>query len=288
MAFFSPFARQLFPRFGPGHAQTLAKQHPLAVAQSLLEGFDVNVSLFQAASALDANSRWQEVIADNLASSSVPGFKQQQLSLAAVQAGLMPAHGEKNLPQFFSVPKASTTTNFSAGEMKYTGNNRDVAIEGKGFFEVQLPNGKTALTRDGEFQFNSQGELVTKESYPVMGINGPIQLNRNSSAPLSIASNGEVSQGSEPRGKLKVTEVDQPKLLTQISGGYFVAQDPNLHMQASTANLREGYLEGANTSAVGEMANLMTAMRGFEANQKVIQIQDDRLNRIISDLGNPS
>ncbi len=67
----------------------------------------MNVSLFQAASALDANSRWQEVIADNLASSSVPGFKQQQLSLAAVQAGLMPALGERNLPQFFSVPKAT-------------------------------------------------------------------------------------------------------------------------------------------------------------------------------------
>jgi flagellar basal body rod protein FlgG len=266
--------------------QVVANQRILVLARSLLGVFDVNVSLFQAASALDANSRWQEVIADNLASSSVPGFKQQQLSLAAEKAGLMSARGAKNLPQYFTIPKATTTTNFAAGEMKYTGDNTDVAIEGKGFFEVQLPNGGTALTRDGEFQFNSQGEMVTKESYPVVGASGTIRMNRNSSAPVSISSTGDVSQGSEIRGKLKMTDVENPQLLTQISGGYFVARDPNLHLKPSTGAVREGYLEGANTSAVGEMANLMTAMRGFEANQHVIQIQDDRLNRTITELGN--
>jgi flagellar basal-body rod protein FlgF len=246
----------------------------------------MNVGLFQAASALDANSRWQEVIADNLASSSVPGYKQQQLSLSAMKAGLMSARGEKNLPQYFSIPIATTTTNFSPGEMKYTGSNRDVAIEGKGFFEVQLPNGSKALTRDGEFQFNSQGILVTKESYPVLSSSGPIRMDKNSSAPISISSEGDVSQGSDLKGKLKVTDVDQPQLLTQISGGYFVATDKNLHLTASASALREGYLEGSNTSAVGEMANLMTAMRGFEANQHVIQIQDDHMNRTINELGN--
>jgi flagellar basal-body rod protein FlgF len=258
------------------------------VARSLLKGSDVNVSLFQAASALDANSRWQEVIAENLASSSVPGFKQRQLSLEAEQSGLMPANSEKNLPQYFSVPKGTTSTNFAAGEMKYTGSNTDVAIDGKGFFEAQMPDGQTILTRDGEFQISAQRQLVTKEGYPVMGTSGAITMNPNVSAPLSVGSDGTVSQGSEVRGRLKVTDVDKPKLLTQISGGYFIANDPNLHTSASTANLREGYLEGSNTSAVREMANMMTAMRGFEASQHVIQIQDDRLNKVITELGNPT
>src|SRR5208283_1961840 len=124
----------------------------------------VNVSLFQAASALEANSRWQEVIANNLASSSVPGYKAEQLSQDAVRAGLMSARGARNLPQYFSVPKTSTSTNFTPGELKYTGANTDLAIEGNGFLEVQLPNGTTALTRDGEFELNSHGQLVTKES----------------------------------------------------------------------------------------------------------------------------
>ena len=108
---------------------------------------DVNVSLYQAASALDANSRWQDVIADNLASGSVPGYKQQQLSLSAIRAGLMSANGEKNQPAYFTVPQGTTSTNFSPGEMKYTGDNTDVAIEGKGFFEVALPNGSNGRKR---------------------------------------------------------------------------------------------------------------------------------------------
>jgi flagellar basal-body rod protein FlgG len=256
----------------------------------LLSGSFVNVSLFQAASALDANSRWQEVIADNLASSSVPGYKQQQLTQAAVQAGVMPALGAGNLPQYFSLPTTSSSTNFNPGELKYTGNGSDVAIEGKGFFEVQLPNGATALTRDGEFQINSRGQLVTKESYPVLGViapgvTGPIQLGRDHSGPLSISSTGNVSQGSELRGLLKITDVAKPQLLTQITGSYFTAQNPKAGLQPSTANLREGYLESSNTSTLSEMASMMTAMRGFESNQKVIQIQDDRLNKTITELG---
>ena len=87
----------------------------------------VNVSLFQAGAALNANSRWQEIIADNLASSSVPGYKRQQLSLAAVQAGLMPASGLStgNSPQMFVLPRATSTTNFTGGELKPTGVSTD-------------------------------------------------------------------------------------------------------------------------------------------------------------------
>ena len=248
----------------------------------------MNVSLYQAAAALDANSRWQEVIADNLASSSVPGYKQVQLSQAAVQAGLMSAQGAGNAAQYFSMPQTSVSTNFSAGELKYTGNGTDVAIEGKGFFEVQLPAGRTGLTRDGEFQVNSKGELVTKESFPVMGVTGPIQLSRDHSGPLTISSTGLVSQGTETRGQLKIMDVAKPQRLTKLSGSYFAAQDPKAGLQQTKSTLRTGYLEGSNASTLSEMASMMTASRGFEVNQKVIQIQDDRMNRTISDLGNPT
>ena len=166
--------------------------------------------------------------------------------------------------------------------------NLHVAIEGKGFFQVQLANGTIAETRDGEFQVNAQGRLVTKEGYAVMGEGGPIQLDRNNSAPITISSTGEVSQGTDLKGKLKVVEFDQPKLLTQVSGGYFMANDPKIKTLASTSTLRQGYIEASNTSVVREMANMITAARGFEANQKVIQIQDDRMGRVISDLGTPS
>src|SRR5208282_3325420 len=140
---------------------------------------------------------------------------------------------------------------------------------------------------------NSKGQLVTKESYLVLGVNAagvrtPIQLNTDHSGPLSISSTGNVNQGTELIGHLAVTAIDKPHLLTQLSGGYFQAQNPKIVQSPSKANVREGYLEASNSSTLMQMASMMTASRGFEANQHVIQIQDDRLNRTISELGNPT
>jgi flagellar basal-body rod protein FlgG len=129
---------------------------------------------------------------------------------------------------------------------------------------------------------------VTKESFPVMGVSGPIQLSPDHSGPLTVSSTGLVSQGAETKGQLKLTDVDKPQLLTKLNGTYFVAQNPKAGLQQSKSSLREGYLEGSNTSTLTEMASMMTASRGFEANQKIIQIQDDRMNRTITELGNPT
>ncbi len=253
----------------------------------------MNVSLFQAGAALNTNSRWQEIIADNLASSSVPGYKKQQLSIAAVQAGLMPGglNGSQS-PQMFVLPQGTTSINFTGGEMKPTGISTDVAIEGKGFFAVQLPGGTTGYTRDGEFQMNAKGQLSTKEGYPVLSQAGPaqipVQLNPQDPTPMTISSGGDISQGASSKGKLALAEFNNPGLLTQISASYFVAQNPGVQPQPVTSTVRQGYLETSNSSTVLEMASLMTAMRGFEANQHVIQIQDDRLSKTIADLGNPA
>jgi len=249
----------------------------------------MNVSLYQAAAAMNANSRWQDVIADNLASSSVPGFRKQSLSMAAVQAGLV-STADGNLSgssQYFSIPQTSVSTSFKTGELNFTGDDKNVAIEGKGFFKVQLPNGSTAVTRDGEFQVNSHSQLVTKEGYLVMGDGGPIQLDIQNHGPLSISSAGDVSQGAVVKGKLSLTDYANPELLTETNGVYFLDNNPALVTKPATGALRDGYVEGSNASSLGEMANMMTSMRGFEANQKVIQIQDDRLGKVINDLGNP-
>ncbi|HEY3915872.1 MAG TPA: flagellar basal body rod C-terminal domain-containing protein, partial [Verrucomicrobiae bacterium] len=163
----------------------------------------------------------------------------------------------------------------------------------KGFFEVQLPNGSIGLTRDGEFQVNSLGQLVTKEGYQVMGVGPggqpkPVEMDSNNTEPMSISAAGQVNQGSENRAQLLLTEVNKPQLLTQISGGYFLAQNSGLQQGPTNSTVRSGYLESSNSSTVGEMANLMGAMRGFEANQHVVQIQDDRMSKAITELGNPS
>ena len=94
--------------------------------------------MYQAAAALNASSRWQEAIAENLASSSIPGFKKQDLSFSAVSAKLQTSGVRPTMP------KAVLKTNFQPGELKFKGVNTDVALEGKGFFKVQLPDGNIA------------------------------------------------------------------------------------------------------------------------------------------------
>src|SRR5262249_49593381 len=185
------------------------------------------------------------------------GLKKQDFSFAAVQAGLhgAPAAGNGGASRAVLMASGQPSTNFQPGEFRVTNVKTDVAIDGKGFFEVQLPNGTTAYTRDGEFHLDAQGELVTKEGHRVLGESGPIVLDLNNHTEVSISATGEVSQGADLKGRLKLTEFGHPNLLTRISGGYFVADNPNADATPSTAStVRQGALEAANTSVVMEMA----------------------------------
>jgi len=251
----------------------------------------MNISLYQAAAALNANSRWQDAIAENLASSSIPGYKRQDYSFSAVQAGLMQgvaASGAGSAPHF-SLPEGRGRINFAPGQLKPTGVDTDLAIEGPGFFEVQLPNGDTAYTRDGEFQLNAQGQLVTKQGYAVIGDSGTIQLDRNSRGSLNISSEGQISQGNQVRGKLKVVTFGDPQLLAHVGGGYFQPRDQAVQpTDLPEATVKQRFLEAANTSPVTEMVNLLAAMRYYETNQRLVQLNDERMSTAIRDLAGAS
>ncbi len=251
----------------------------------------MNVSMAQAAAALTANEKWQEMITENMAASSIPGFRKQELSFNAVQAGLMgPASASgANLAIPFLLPKPVSSTDFSPGELKATGTATDLAIEGEGFFEVQMPNGTVAYTRNGAFQLNPQGQLTTKEGYPVLSEGGPLTLALSTTNPMSVSPSGEVSQGAELKGRLKVVDFSDKRLLRPLAGGYYVADNPNLPpITPDKTTVRQGFLENSNASGVMEMGRLMWTMRNFEANQRVIQLADERMSRSISELGNPS
>ena len=246
----------------------------------------MDVSLYQAAAAMNASARWQEVISENLASSQIPGFKKQDLSFSAVQAriaGTSPSSARR-----FAMPLAVATTNLQGGELRSTGVATDLALEGPGVFEVQMPGGRRGYTRDGGFHVSAQGELVTKQGLPVMGDTGPLQLDTSNPGPISVAPTGEVSQGAVLKGRLKLSEFSDPGALVSTGTGLFVAADPAVQPPAaSAASVRQGFVENANTSSVTEMVNLISAMRLFQANQKVIQSADDRVGRLITDVGNP-
>jgi len=242
----------------------------------------VNVSLYQAAAALNANAKWQEIISENLASAPVSGFKKQAVSFDSVESGVL---GLSQSQARVTLPSAKVKTVFTPGEMRYTGQSTDVALQGPGFFEVTLANGSTAYTRDGEFHVNAQGQLVTKAGQDVVTDRGTVTFDTKDTTPVTISSTGEISQSGISKGKLKVVDFDNPSQLTSIGGGCFVASDANLSSKTvDSPSMRQGYVETANTTSVAEMTNLISVMRNFEANQKTIQMNDERMGKAISEL----
>src|SRR5579863_3668101 len=245
----------------------------------------MEVSLYSAAAAMNATERWQDLVADNLSSASLPGARQQEISFSAVQAGLMSGAAPGSATGSFVIPFAGASTNFSQGELKATGSNMDFAVEGPGFFSVQMPDGSKAYTRDGQFKLNSQGVLTTKQGYTVDSTTGPIKVDSSNPNPLSVSADGQVSQGADIKGTIAVTEFGNMKGVTMGNGGYFYA-DPAVALPkpAAQTNVRQGFVEASNTSPTLAMASLISSMRMFETNQKVMQMQSDRMTKSITDL----
>jgi flagellar basal-body rod protein FlgF len=248
----------------------------------------MEVSLYQAAAAMNATAQWQEMIAENLTTASIAGGRKRDISFADVQAGLDP-NASGDAQSGYSIPTAQAVTNFQPGELHASSNPMDFALEGPGYFTVQMPNGQNAYTRGGEFQLNAKSQLVTNQGYSVLGDAGPLQFNPNSSDSITISANGEVSQGQQRMGKLKLTEFHNPQYLTMIGAADFRSDAPDAQAApAASTKVRQGFLEGANASPTTEMSGLVTAMRMFEANQKVMQMQSDRMSLTINDLGGTS
>lgn len=242
----------------------------------------MNVSLYQAAAAMNASTRWQEVIAGNLASSMVPGYKRQGVSFETVAAG---APNDVRSPV---MPRAVLSTNFSSGEMLTTNVDTDLAIDGPAFFEVQLGDGSRAYTRDGTMRVDVSGKLQTKQGFALLGQNGPVLTEPSERGALTVSPDGEVKQGDVLRGRLRLVEFSDTSSLRSVGPGLYVASPSAPGQDASKSSVRQGCIEAANSVPVFEMAELVMSMRQFEANQKVLQMHDERMGKAISELGNPS
>jgi flagellar basal body rod protein FlgG len=241
----------------------------------------MNVSLYQAAATMNGQLRWQEAIAENLAATAVPGYKRQDISFATVEAGVTQAVAGRSM----GMVEAKTATDFRQGELQFTGNPQHLALVGQGYFEVQLPNGGVGYTRDGEFRLDAQGQMVTKQGYVVQTDGGPVVMDMGNPAPLVVSADGEVSQGADVKGRIKVVGFNDEQRLTPVGAGVFLARDPGLVPQeVEDPGVRQHWLEGSNVVAAREMTHLLTAMRSFEANQRIIQLHDERLGRTIQEL----
>ena len=263
------------------------------------------MSLYQAAAAMDASARWQEAVSENLAEVSRPGFKKHDVTFSGLVAGKMekpvemiktttdPVTGEEvesteTGEKRFQLPKPSLAINFEQGPLKQTQVKTDIALIGKGFLQVQDPQGNNLFTRDGELKILPSGQLVTKEGYDTgLQLNDPNQVQS-----LVIAKNGTASQAGEVIGQLQLVAFEDPSNLIRISGAYYKANPADMGMPMADIDrdtegfteIEQGFLEQSNSTSLTEMTSLIRSMRHFEANQKVIQAHDQRLGQTISTL----
>jgi flagellar basal-body rod protein FlgG len=253
-------------------------------------------SLWIAKTGMEAQQTNLDVISHNLANVSTTGYKkvsaqfQDLMYLNLRQVGAQSTEQNQlptGLQLGLGVRTAATSRNFADGGRQASTGTYDVAIDGKGFFSVTMPDGTTGYTRDGSFKVLN-GQIVTNNGYPV---DGGITI-PNGTSSVTISAQGEVSVVVPPAtaptvvGTISVTTFPNPagleprgqNLFTEtVASGQPTAGTPGTN---GIGSVMHGYLENSNVSAVGELVTMIQAQRAYEMNSKAIQTSDQMLAKL--------
>ncbi len=229
--------------------------------------------------------RAMDVIANNIANASTPGFKREAAKFEEFITMMRPAEGQTGPQSVSFVKDAGVMRDTGQGNIEQTGAPYDVAIAGPGFFAVQTPVG-TRYTRDGHFSLDANGNLVTSQGYQVQGDGGAIAITPND-GDISIAPDGTISSVVHGVGnqlaKLKVVDfANTAALVKQGANLYSTGQTPTT---PANINLRQGALEASNVQPVIEISHMIEVMRAYEATASLSKSQEDMMRQAIEKLG---
>ncbi|TXI88744.1 MAG: flagellar basal-body rod protein FlgG [Burkholderiaceae bacterium] len=254
-------------------------------------------SLWVAKTGLDAQQTQMDVITNNLANVSTNGFKRsravfEDLLYQTVRQPGAQSSQQTQLPSGLQlgvgVRPVATERIFTQGNLQQTGNSKDVAINGQGFFQVLLPDGTTAYTRDGSFQMDNQGQLVTSSGFVIQPA---ITIPANAQT-LTVGRDGTVSV-TQP-GSAAPVQVGAIQLATFINPAGLQALGENLYVEtASSGNpgtnapgtngaglLMQSMVETSNVNVAEELVNMIQTQRAYEINSKAITTSDQMLQRL--------
>jgi len=224
--------------------------------------------IYTAASGMVAEMTRAEVLANNLANVNTNGYKGDLAVNKSFGDLLLSKIEQGDANQLVGGVGSGVFVDqiapvFLPGSYRDTGNNLDVALEGEGFFTLQTPQGER-YTRDGAFSLNSEGYLVTREGYLVLGENGPLQV--------------------KDLDKLRIMDFPDKTVLQKEGNNIWSATGPGQDL-GDAARVRQGTLEGSNVNIISEMVNLIAAARAYELSQKMIQTQDASLDKAVNEVG---
>jgi flagellar basal-body rod protein FlgG len=254
-------------------------------------------SLWISKSGMEAQQIQLDHISHNLANSSTNGYKRAHAVFEDLMYQNLRQSGANSSEQTqlptglqvgLGVRPVATSRQFSQGSLQQTTNYLDVAIKGNGFFPVTQPDGTTGYTRDGSFQLDNQGQLVTNNGYPIQpGITVPA----NATA-VTIAADGTVTAAIS--GQTTPQNLGQIQLTNFINPAGLEPRGENLYIEtpasgtpqtaapgtASTGTLAQGFLETSNVNVVEELVTMIQTQRAYELNSKAIQTSDQMLQRL--------
>ena len=251
-------------------------------------------SLWTAASGMHTQSQNINVIANNLANVNTTGFKKsrpdfQDLMYQTVQNPGSPSTNAAQIPagiQFgMGARLAAVSKQFTPGDFQNTGGALDVAIEGDGFFQIQLPDGNTAYSRSGAFKMDSNGRVVTPEGYPML----PEVVIPNNSTKITIGTDGTISavQAGQTApstvGNIQLANFTNPTGLSSMGRNLYLQTDAAGNATTGTpgqdglGTMAQGFLEMSNVNVAEEMVNMIIGQRAYEANSKAITTSDEML-----------
>ena len=254
-------------------------------------------SLWIAKTGLDAQQTQMDVIANNLANVSTTGFKRsravfEDLLYQTIRQPGAQSSQQTQIPSGLQIgtgvrPIAAERIH-TQGNLQLTGNQLDVAIQGAGFFQVLMPDGTTAYTRDGSFQMDSQGQLVTASGFPVQ----PATTIPATSTGVTIGRDGIVTVTQS--GVVGPVQIGQLQLTTFINPSGLQSMGENLYQETASSgtpstnvpgtnasgSLSQSYVETSNVNVVEELVNMIQTQRAYEINSKAIQTSDQMLQKL--------
>lgn len=252
-------------------------------------------TLWTSASGMQAQQLTIDTIANNLANVNTSGFKRSRAefqdlmyeTLRSPGASIAGSQVPSGIQLGHGVRPVSTQREFSVGNLKNTNLPLDIAIEGKGFFQITLPNGDTAYTRSGSFQIDSEGAMVTPDGYRLT----PDIVIPTDATNISIESDGTVSvlqpgqTASSEVGTIELALFPNPGGLKAMGRNLFVETDSSGVPTAGNPSedgrgtLAQGFIELSNVSVVDEMVEMIMTQRAYELNAKSIQTADSMMSQ---------
>ncbi len=208
--------------------------------------------------------RSMDVIANNIANASTPGFKREGVKFEEYLTPMKPSETEKGTQLVSFVVDKGTVRDLTEGHVERTDAPFDLAINGKGYFVVQTPAGDR-YTRDGHFQLDQDGNLVTSDGNKVMGEGGEITFSPDD-GDIHIAGDGTISGQQGQLGKVRLVSFDDERgMINEGSNLYSTTESPKA---ADQGTIHQGMLESSNVDPVVEISHMIEVMRAYQADRR--------------------